>query len=121
MIGKRRGESERKSGSARGGSVPILHSDEPGFAAAFAKLCHRRRARAADVEKAARKIIDRVRDGGDAELFACVRKFDGAKLDALEVTREEWDRAVDSVEAADRAALGKAAMRVREFHRKRIP
>jgi histidinol dehydrogenase len=116
--------AERKSGErspARGGGLPILQTDEPGFAAAFAKLCNRRRDGAMDVEKAARKIVERVRDGGDAELLACVRKFDGAKLQTLEVTREEWDRAVDSVDAADRAALGKAAMRVREFHRKRIP
>ncbi len=114
-----RGEAERSAG--RPGIVPILRSDEAGFAAAFEKLCRRRHAGARDVEKAARKILDRVREGGDAELLACVRKFDGAKLDALEVTREEWDLGVDSVDAADRAALGKAAMRVREFHRKRIP
>jgi len=106
---------------AKGGGVPVLRTDEAGFAAAFEKLCRRRRAGAQDVEKAVRKIVDRVRDGGDAELAACIRKFDGAKIGALEVTREEWDRGVDAVDPADRAALGKAAMRVREFHRKRIP
>ena len=118
-----RGGAEKKAGPRQSaGGIAILRSDEPGFAAAFAKLCNRRRSSAAaDVEKAARKIVDRVREGGDEELLACVRKFDGARVGALEVTREEWDRAVDSVDAADRAALGKAAMRVREFHRKRIP
>ena len=113
--------SPQSKSSAKGGIVPVLHSDEAGFEAAFAKLCHRREVGAQDVEKAVRKIIDRVRQGGDAELLACVRKFDGAKIEKLEVTREEWDRGVDSVDPADRAALGKAAMRVREFHRKRIP
>jgi histidinol dehydrogenase len=117
--GAQRGEAER--GAARPGVVPLLRSDEAGFAAAFERLCRRRQAGAQDVEKQVRKIVERVREGGDAALFACVRKFDGARLDSLEVTREEWDRAVDSVDAADRAALGKAAMRVREFHRKRIP
>jgi len=115
----RQGRAER--GAAKSGFVAMLRSDEAGFAEAFGKLCRRRHAGVQDVEKAARKILDRVREGGDPELLACVRKFDGAKLDALEVTREEWDRSVDAVEAADRAALGKAAMRVREFHRKRIP
>src|SRR5215468_651636 len=106
---------------AKGGVVPVLRSDESGFAAAFEKLCRRRHAAAADVEKAVAKIVDRVRSGGDGELLACIRRFDGAKVQRLEVTREEWDRAVDAVDPADRAALGKAAMRVRDFHRKRIP
>ncbi|MFQ5416938.1 MAG: histidinol dehydrogenase, partial [Myxococcota bacterium] len=66
-------------------------------------------------------IVERVRDGGDDELMACVRKFDGNKLDVLEVTPEEWEEGCDTIDPADRAALGKAAMRVREFHRKRIP
>ncbi len=103
------------------GVLPVLRADAPNFETAFKKLVHRRQAAADDVERAARKIVERVRDGGDKELFACVRKFDGAKLDALEVTPEEWDEACDAVDGADRAALGKAAMRVREFHRKRIP
>ena len=68
-----------------------------------------------------RKIIERVREVGDEEVLALTRKLDGAELDALEVTRDEWDAACEKVEPADRAALGKAAMRVREFHRKRIP
>ncbi len=113
--------SPQSKSSAKAGVVPILHSDEAGFEAAFAKLCHRREVGAQDVEKAVRKIIDRVRQGGDAELLACIKKFDGAKIDKLEVTRAEWDLGVDAVDPADRAALGKAAMRVREFHRKRIP
>ncbi|MCB1299654.1 MAG: histidinol dehydrogenase, partial [Microthrixaceae bacterium] len=54
-------------------------------------------------------------------LLALVKKYDGATLAALEVTDREWDDACDKVDSADRAAIGKAAMRVREFHRKRIP
>src|SRR5262245_58179760 len=106
---------------AKGTTLPLLRSDEAAFDAAFEKLCRRRHADGGDVEKAAAKIVERVRAGGDEELYACVRRYDGAKVQRLEVTREEWDRAVDAVDPADRAALGKAAMRVREFHRKRIP
>jgi histidinol dehydrogenase len=105
----------------KGGLVPMLGSDESGFAAAFEKLCRRRHAGGADVAKTVGKIVARVREGGDAELLACIRRYDGAKVQRLEVTREEWDLAIDTVDPADRAALGKAAMRVREFHRKRIP
>jgi len=102
-------------------SLRTIASGEPGFQRAFGELVRRREAGREDVEKAARKIVERVREGGDAELVACVRKFDGAKIEAVEVTKAEWDEAVNRIDPADRAALGKAAMRVREFHRKRVP
>ncbi len=106
--------------TASKGILPVLRADAPDFEASFEKLV-RRRQRANDVEKAVRKIVDRVREGGDKELVACIRKFDGNKAETLEVTKGEWDEGCDTIDAADRAALGKAAMRVREFHRKRIP
>jgi histidinol dehydrogenase len=37
------------------------------------------------------------------------------------VQPKEFEEAAERIDPADRAALGKAAMRVREFHRKRIP
>ena len=102
------------------GILPVLRSDATGFESAFEHLV-RRRDDGADEERTVRRIVERVRDGGDKELLACIRKFDKAKLDALEVGRDEWDAAGETIDPADRAALGKAAMRVREFHRKRIP
>jgi histidinol dehydrogenase len=112
--------SAAKSGSAKT-SFEIIATSEAGFARAFEKLANRRNAGRDEVEKAARKIVERVRDGGDDELLALIRKFDSAKVTAIEVTPQEWDKGVAAVDPADRAALGKAAMRVREFHRKRIP
>jgi len=106
------------------GIVPVLHSDSPDFEKAFARLVDRRHTDTADVEKLVRKIIDRVRAGGDTELLALVRKYDQSKIanaKKLEVTNEELEEAGELIDAADRAALGKCAMRVREFHRKRIP
>ena len=67
------------------------------------------------------RIIEQGARGGDAEVLACVKKFDGAHARHLEVQPEEWEEAGELIDPADRAALGKAAMRVREFHRKRIP
>jgi histidinol dehydrogenase len=109
------------SGATAKGVLPVLRSDAPGFEAAFGRLVDRRPPRDGEVERSVRRIVDRVRDGGDKELLACIRKFDGARIDALEVSRAEWDAAAEGIDPADRAALGKAAMRVREFHRKRIP
>jgi len=106
------------------GIVPVLHSDSPDFEKAFARLVDRRHTDTDDVEKVVRKIIDRVREGGDTELLALVRKYDQSKIanaKQLEVSNEELEEAGEVIDAADRAALGKSAMRVREFHRKRIP
>jgi histidinol dehydrogenase len=103
------------------GILPVLQADASDFEARFEKLVRRRDQNSSDVERVVRKIIDRVREGGDKELVACIRKFDGNKGEALEVTKEEWNEGCEATDPADRAALGKAAMRVREFHRKRIP
>jgi histidinol dehydrogenase len=107
--------------TASRGILPVLLADAPDFEVHFEKLVRRRERGVADVEKAVRKIVDRVREGGDRDLVACIRKFDRNKGRMLEVTKEEWDEGCEAIDPADRAALGKAAMRVREFHRKRIP
>jgi histidinol dehydrogenase len=107
--------------TASKGILPVLRTDASDFEDCFEKLVHRRAESGGDVEKAVRKIVDRVREGGDKELVACIRKFDGNRAETLEVTKAEWDEGCDAIDPADRAALGKAAMRVREFHRKRIP
>jgi len=101
--------------------VPVLKTDDANFETEFAALVNRRMLDGEDVDESVRAIIDRVRGGGHEELVACVKEFDGSGLAKLEVTREEWDEAADEIDPADRAALGKAAMRVRDFHRKRIP
>jgi histidinol dehydrogenase len=101
--------------------MPVLDASESGFEKRFVALCERRFASDGNVEKSVRKIIEQVRAGGDEALLGLVKKHDGAKLDALEVDKDEWEAGIEAVDPADRAALGKATMRVREFHRRRIP
>lgn len=103
------------------GVLKVLQASDAGFERAFERLCRRREDQDEGLEKTVRRIVDRVREHGDEEVLSLTRKYDGARLDVLEVAREEWDEACEKVDPADRAALGKAAMRVREFHRKRIP
>ena len=91
------------------------------FAAQWAKLCNRRDTIGDDVEREVRRIIAAVRENGDAEVLAGIAKYDKAELAKLEVTRAEWDAGCEAVDPADRAAIGKMAMRVRDFHKKRIP
>ncbi len=99
----------------------VFKSDDAKFEDDWKSVCDRRVDSVLDVEEDVAKIIAAVRKGGDEALRGFVKKFDGAALDKLEVTPEEWDEGCDQVDSADRAAIGKAAMRVREFHRKRIP
>jgi len=99
----------------------VFKQDAAKFSENWSAVCNRRVDSVLDVEKDVAKIIADVRSGGDEALAAFVKKFDGATLASFEVTNDEWDDACDRVDSADRAAIGKAAMRVREFHRKRIP
>lgn len=101
--------------------LQVLQQGESGFEQAFERLCQRPSEGREGVEQTVRRIVERVRERGDPEVLALTRKLDGARVGALEVTREEWDAGCEQVDPADRAALGKAAMRIREFHRKRIP
>jgi histidinol dehydrogenase len=99
----------------------VFKQDDANFTENWESVCNRRIDSVLDVEKDVAKIIADVRSGGDDALRGFIKKFDGATLTSFEVTNDEWDEACDRVDSADRAAIGKAAMRVREFHRKRIP
>ncbi|MCP5057112.1 MAG: histidinol dehydrogenase [bacterium] len=109
------------SRATKTGILKLLQASDAGFERAFEKLCRRRDERDESLGKQVQKIIAQVREAGDDGVLALTKKFDGADLEAIEVEREEWEEACEAVDPADRAALGKAAMRVREFHRKRIP
>ena len=74
----------------------------------------------ANVEGAVANIIAEVREGGDAALLACTERFDGVKLSALAVTREEIDEAYKTVEPAFLATLREAAENIRNFHEKQV-
>lgn len=99
----------------------VFKSDDAKFADDWASVCNRRVDSVLDVEEDVAKILAAVRKDGDKALLGFVKKFDGADVENIEVSPEEWEAGCDQVDSADRAAIGKAAMRVREFHRKRIP
>ena len=111
----------RAKSTGTGKNLRVLTTKDADFEEAWESLCDRRGDQAVSVEDTVREIIAAVRRDGDAELIAGVEKYDGPTLESLEVSRDEWDAGCDAVDAADRAAIGKAAMRIRDFHRKRIP
>ncbi len=99
----------------------VLKTDDPDFRTEWAAVCSRSPRPDADVDCEVHAVIARVREAGDRELLDAVEANQQACLTRLEVTRDEWDAGCEAVDPTDRAAIGKAAMRIRDFHRKRIP
>ena len=73
-----------------------------------------------NVEAIVADIIANVRKKGDSALYEYCEKFDKAKLDSLEVTKEEIDEAVALVEPKFLEVLERAAKNIRNFHEKQL-
>jgi histidinol dehydrogenase len=71
------------------------------------------------IEDTVAGIVDDIRARGDAALLQHTARLDGVQATAvgeLEIPREEWQRALDGLPAAQRDALQAAALRVRQYH-----
>ena len=66
------------------------------------------------------EIIANVRKNGDNALFEYCEKFDKAQLTALQVSPEEIEEAVASVDPAFIEILKKAAANIRKFHARQV-
>ena len=75
---------------------------------------------AINVEAIVAEIIANVRKNGDAALYEYCEKFDKATLTALQVTKEEIDEAVASVEPRFLDILARAAENIRKFHSRQV-
>ena len=75
-----------------------------------------RRDAAYDVSGAVADILAQVRTRGDAALRDYTERFDGARLDRLEVTEAEFEEALAAVDPAFLAVLEEAAANIRRYH-----
>lgn len=73
-----------------------------------------------NVEQIVADIIENVKKNGDKALFEYTEKFDKAVLSSLQVTQEEIDEAVNSVEPKFLEILESAAENIRKFHEKQV-
>ena len=73
-----------------------------------------------NVDAAVDAILSDVRARGDAALLEYAKKFDGAELGSVELSREEWDAAVARVDAAFLETLREAAENIRTFHTRQV-
>ena len=73
-----------------------------------------------DVSGLVSDIIANVRKNDDSALFEYCEKFDGARLEQLEVSSQEIEEAFSSVEPEFVRILKKAAENIRNFHSKQV-
>jgi histidinol dehydrogenase len=89
----------------------------------FATFLAAKREISADVEAAARAIVDDVAARGDAALIEATEKFDRLALEAatLRVAASEIDAAVEACDDATLEALKFARDRIEAFHSRQLP
>ena len=73
-----------------------------------------------NVNAAVDEILAHVRARGDDALREYTRRFDGAEPESLEVTPEELDEAVASLDPDFRETLEQAAANIRAFHERQV-
>lgn len=76
--------------------------------------------RDAATERAARRIVDRVRQEGDAALVAYARRLDGLR-GAVEVTRKQIEAGAAATPPAVRTAIRRAAAQIRKVAKRQVP
>jgi histidinol dehydrogenase len=76
---------------------------------------------AARVDATARGIIERVRRDGDAAVMALTEELDGVRLEALQVTEQEFAAAERELTAAQHAAIDRAITTIHRFHAAQMP
>jgi len=104
--------------------MPVrLDRSSADFDERFGKFLAAKREVSADVEAAARAIVEDVAARGDAALIEASRKFDRLALDAegLRITAAEIDTAVKASDAVTLDALRFARDRIETFHLKQMP
>ena len=96
--------------------IRVFEKTSPDFQRRLDALCNRSSELSADIEAGARRTIAKVRAGGDAAVRALTAEFDKRQLDALELPASEWDELAARTAPEVRAAIERAAQRVRVFH-----
>ena len=75
----------------------------------------------ADIAAVALEVINSVRQQGDEALRRYTERFDGVKVEALEVSREEFSAARQELTSGQIAALERAIDNVSRFHEAQVP
>ncbi len=71
-----------------------------------------------DINITVEKIVEDVKQNGDSAILKYTKKFDGADLETMEVTKEEIDKAWQRTPQSLKDALIKAGNNIKKFHEK---
>ena len=98
-------------------------SSDPGFQAAFKAFLDERRGSPADVDAAARDVLEAVKAHGIQALLDYSRRFDKVELteQTIRVTAEEIEQGWAETPADVREAIAFAAARIRAYHARQRP
>jgi histidinol dehydrogenase len=100
-------------------SVPVLRlltPADPDYLERMQALCRRLSELPEAVESAARAVVRQVRTEGDQALRDLTLRFEKRALSRFELSADEWTTQANTVPAKVRAALERAAERIRTFH-----
>lgn len=100
-----------------------LQSSAPEFKQALHELLAYEAEQDASIEQVCRDILQHIRREGDAALLEYTERFDGltaTHAQALELSADELQQALERLPAAQRAALEAAAHRIRAYHEHQI-
>lgn len=75
----------------------------------------------ADVQATVATILEDVKHNGDSALREYTKKFDGADIDVIEVSKEEIDEAIKCVDTEILEHLEFAAGNIKKFHEAQMP
>jgi histidinol dehydrogenase len=104
--------------------MPIrLDHRQSDFTERFSEFLAMKREVSADIDAAARAIVEDVAKRGDAALVEATKKYDrlDVKADGLRITASEIDAAVKACDTATLDALTFARDRIEVFHKRQIP
>ena len=95
---------------------PIFAPNDPAYGPRLTALERRGDADLARVEPDVRKILARVRNGGDAAVRELTERFEGRKSRCVRLDDATWRAEASEVSDAVSAALREAAERIRDYH-----
>lgn len=98
--------------------IRVVSRGDADFAARVQGLCDRAANIPEGIENAVRDVIRAVRGRGDDAIRELTEKFEGRRLDTLELPRQQWQDAPSRIDAGVRNALEHAARRIKSFHEK---
>jgi len=98
--------------------MQLLVSGKKGFSPFLKRLSQRGEAGFHKVEGAVRKILDQVKEGGDAALFRLTKRYDSwtPSPKTLKVSPREIQRALKTLSREEIEVLESAAERIERFH-----